>query len=477
MLNYITRKDRYSINALLNLSIYLFFLIVAAALSGRSSSYVILIGVLAPIIIFIINLDLKISVFFYIALIPIIQHYSYIGPNLGDFVISPHMMIQFIIILFVFADFLYNYNDKGRKFNLIDKLLLAFVLFSIFSLIFPYYLPLNHTKRWLLFYTGVFENISFYFIITYLLYRNPAEIQKILFALLCTSFSSLIIALLEIKFLGFNPVKIFLARMSIGFGYHNTNLFGIHSVVLFPIIFYLLVNKSYKRLKVLSWGSFVILSVLSILCFNRGTFIVLFFQLLLLFLIKENRKIIYGFVLSFAILVLYFSNIIFLYVYRFIGEFGFSNGTVLDESAYYRLEAWKTGLKTLLLYPLGIGAGGFQYIWEKYGSDPSFFLGTPHHLFLSIGVDYGVIPMLIFIIILIISYLYCSRINKSTGQVIFRYIKISIVGFVLYGLITDGELSHLTGSVNPNNGYNIFFFTLVAIISVNVSRIDNDRSR
>ncbi|MGE5859879.1 MAG: hypothetical protein ACM34J_04965, partial [Ignavibacteria bacterium] len=78
---------------------------------------------------------------------------------------------------------------------------------------------------------------------------------------------------------------------------------------------------------------------------------------------------------------------------------------------------------------------------------------------------------------LIISYLYCSRINKSTGQVIFRYIKISIVGFVLYGLITDGELSHLTGSVNPNNGYNIFFFTLVAIISVNVSRIDNDRSR
>jgi hypothetical protein len=55
----------------------------------------------------------------------------------------------------------------------------------------------------------------------------------------------------------------------------------------------------------------------------------------------------------------------------------------------------------------------------------------------------------------------------------FKYFKISIIGFVLYGLITDGELSHLTGTIVPNNGYNIFLFTLLAIISASISQLQN----
>jgi hypothetical protein len=466
-----TEKKNIYINVIISAFCYVFILLAIIALFNKYSFLLITLCIIFTVTIYVINLDLSISAFIYLALIPTIQHFGIFNIPFGDFIITPHMIIEFIIVLFILSDFLLNnYPINIRKFNIIDKLLILFILFSFFSLIFPYYLPVNHTKRWLLFYTGIFETSAFYFIITYLIYKNDNNIYKILIALLCSSFSSLFIAILEFRDIGFNLIDIYFARMRIGFGYHNTNLFGIHSVVLFPIIFYLLIEKNYKKTRIISWFSLIILMVLSILCFNRGTFVVIIFQTFLLFLIKENRKTIYAISLGFISIVIYFSNIIIFYVYRFIGSAEIPNNPLLDKSALYRLEAWETGLQTLFLYPLGVGAGGFQYVWEKYGSTPSIYLGTPHHLFLSIGVDYGIIPMILFMCILIISYLYCSKLVKHDSQPLFRYIKISIIGFVLYGLLTDGELSHLTGFVIPNNGYNIYLFSLLAIISSRISK-------
>jgi hypothetical protein len=55
--------------------------------------------------------------------------------------------------------------------------------------------------------------------------------------------------------------------------------------------------------------------------------------------------------------------------------------------------------------------------------------------------------------------------KKTEGTRIFAYIKISIVSYLVYGFITDGELSHLTGFTYPNNGYTLFLMSLLSLVS------------
>jgi O-antigen ligase len=189
----------------------------------------------------------------------------------------------------------------------------------------------------------------------------------------------------------------------------------------------------------------------------------------MLFFIPQTRKKILSIIFIGIIFLIYFNNLVFLYIDRFIGGQGSETvQKLVDKSAYYRFEAWVVGLKMLFLYPLGIGAGGFQYGWEKYGSDPTFYLGTPHQLFLTIGVDYGLPALIVFISILITAIIFSKKLSK-TGEEdeinIFKLLTISLISYATYGMITVGELSHLTGLMSPNNGYTIVLMILLAIIS------------
>jgi len=458
------------------LGVYLIAALVATKLMGDFAPLGILALILLPFLVYIFFADCSFLVLGYLALMPLIQHLSQHGAAVGDFDVTPHMVIQFFVLIAATNSFLFSYDArKNLKLNNLDKTLILFVLLTIFSLIFAYSLPVNHEKRWLLFYTGIFENATFYFVIVYITARDEDMANKILIALAISSFSAAIAAVQELHEVGFNLISIFLARMRIGFGYHNTNLFGIHSAILFPLSFFTLVSPRFRRVRVLAWVGFVILSVLSVLCFNRGTFIVLIIELFLLFFIRENRKIIYGFFVAMISAAVYFSHLLLFYIYRFIGGSNSSGDTsYLDTSAMYRYEAWKVGLKLLYLYPFGVGAGGFQYAWQIYGRYPTLFLGTPHQLFLSIGVDYGVLPMLCFIAMLILAFVYSEKLSKSAALnphfEMFKYVKISLIGFVIYGTITDGELSHLSGLTLPNNGYTLLLFTLLGIISAYSSK-------
>ena len=424
---------------------------------------------LVPILIYLINKNLSLTILLYISTLPIIQQFSFYGIYAGEFLITPHMIIQFIILLLILNDFLFNYNPHEKyQLALPDKAVILMIIFSIFSLIYPYVLPVDHTKRWLLFYTGIFETTSFYFIIIYALNSKELSIKKILIAIFISAISSLLIAFLELKTFGFSVVDIYLNRMLIGFGYHNFNLFGIVSALVFPLYFYVLSEKKFEDVRLLTFISFIIITVLSILCFNRGTIVVMGIEIFLLYLMKQNRKIIYYFLLFMTLLGIYSYKIIFIYVSRFIGGAGASASTAyLDISALYRIEAWIVGLKILYLYPLGVGAGGFQFAWEKYGTNADYYLGTPHELFLSIGDDYGVLTLIAFISLLVIIYIYSHRLSKSGIEYsnFFKYIKISLIGFVSYGLLTDGELSHLSGFIAPNNGYSLILFLLLAVVS------------
>lgn len=377
------------------------------------------------------------------------------------------MVIQLSLLLLCLINYFYSYDySKNVRLGTIDLLIISFGVVSFLSILFGYSLPENDAKRWLLAYTGIFETTSFYFITIYLLNREGDFIIKILTAFMISVFSAGIVSLIELNTIGYSIVNIFLARMRIGFGFHNTNLFGIYSVLLFPLIVYLINNNRSNVVKYLSYISFGTLTALSVLCFNRGTFIVLGIQLILLIIYTKDKKLVYSTIGFLLVAAVYFNKIFIVYLIRFFGN---NTSQGLDESTINRLDAWRVGFNSLILYPFGVGAGGFQLLWEKYGINPTNYLGTPHQLFLSIGIDYGLPTLLFFLAILYYSFKYSFRIIKVSkiNSSIFKYIIIALIGYIIYGMITDGELSHLSGFIIPNNGYSIYLFTLFAIISFN----------
>lgn len=459
--------------------LFLYFVAISVAIFFSARQLPLIIIGFPSLIIFIYLLINKTHylLLLYIMLIPLLQHFNFIGLGIGDFFITVHMVFQFLILIGVLYHYIKDYSFEKRSLSTIEKALSIFFILTFFSLILPFYLPMNHTKRFLLFYTGIVEPILFYFMLMFFLRRKNNFERKLFWAIILTSFAALIVSYFELAPTGMSIVRIYLSRVQIGFGYHNTNLFGIHFSLLFPILFYFVVDKNFTHHRYIVIISFVILMALSMLTFNRGTFIVLGLQIFLLtFMIKEGRKVVLFMAFALLIIVIYYNEIIFFYIFRFIGgeSSGGSKG-ILDASVYYRMAAWEVGLKILFLFPFGLGAGGFQYAWEKYGVDPTFYLGTPHQLFLSIGVDYGLPVLITFIVVLTIvivnlSQLIKKPLNNSTN--FYKCMIISIIGFIVYGMLTDGELSHLTGFTLPNNGYTLILFSLFAITSYNKEKLD-----
>ncbi len=297
---------------------------------------------------------------------PIIQHYSNLSVPLGDFRVTPDMIIHIILLIASVNYFLYSYDTyTKRTLSLQDKILLVFVLLTVFSLIAASYFPINHSKRILLYYTGIFQPITFYFIILYFLSRVPNFLNKLILAIMLTASSAAIVAFIELREIGFSLINIFFSRNQIGFGYRNTNLFGMHAALVFPLFFYALKSDDFKKQKYLLWLNFILLSVLSVLTLNRGTFVVLVVYLFLLFWKKENRKIVIGFVFAGIVGAVYYIDLLILYINRFFGGGGEQSKFLMDQSALYRLEIWRVAIEAIIEYPLGMGRNWLWICMEK----------------------------------------------------------------------------------------------------------------
>ncbi len=469
----INDKGKIYVLPLLLVSLFIYLTILAGILIIDRRFYLfVLLGLpVLPVIVFIVINRLDFAFLSYIALTPIIQALSIIHYPFGSFVITPDMVIHILLIAAIFNQFLYGYDPANRyKLSLLDKVLLSFVLLSVFALIVGSYFPIDHGKRILLYYAGIFQTVTFYFCLLYYLHRIENLTENLILAVSLTAISAAVVAFFEIRTIGLGLINLYLARQSIGFGYHNTNLFGMHAALVFPVIFYAITEPRFKNYKMLLWISFICISVLSIMTINRGTFVVILFNLFFLFAIKRNRKIIFAFFTAVAIGAVYFSSLLILYFNRFFGggEAAGKGGIALDQSALYRLEVWEVGLKAVIHYPLGMGGIGYEYAWQKFAHDAKLFFGTPHQLFLYIAIDYGVPALIAFIVLLFVFFKnarYLYKLKSYEYSIFFYHLIAAMAGYIIHGFLTGGELSHLSGHVLPNNGYTYMLMIVLALVS------------
>lgn len=448
---------------------YVLFMTVIVIIRPNFFIYFALLIPFLPVLLFILINKLDYALLIYIVILPIIQHYSNISILMGDFRITPDMIIHLVLLIASLNYFLYSYDaNKKRGLSLQDKILLVFVLLTVFSLIAASYFPINHSKRILLYYTGIFQPISFYFIVLYFLSRVPNFLNKLILAILLTASSAAIIAFIELREIGLNLINIFFSRNLIGFGYRNTNLFGMHAALIFPLYFYALKSDDFKKQKHLLWLNFILLSVLSAITLNRGTFVVLIVYLFLLFWKKENRKIVIGFIFAGILGAIYYIDLLILYINRFFGGGGEQSKFLADQSALYRIEIWRVAVEAIINYPLGMGGVGYGYAWKKFSIDPTHIFHTPHQLFLYVAIDYGVPALLAFVSLFIIVFKRISLLSRNesiTQTKLLYYIKLALIGYLIHGFLTGGEFSHLSGNMLPNNGYSYILMILLAIVS------------
>jgi O-antigen ligase len=460
----------------LSLLIGLFYAIILTILLIVKPSFFVYAIIVIPLFglsLIILFTRIEFAILAYIATIPIIQHFSLISVPLGGFRITPDMVIHILILIALLNEVVFSFNpNKPKYLTGVDKALLVFVLLTFFSIIAASSQPIDHGKRILLYYTGIFQPISFYFILIHLLSKDKLFSKNLIVAITLTSLSASVIAFLELKEVGLNLIGIFLRRNEIGFGYRNTNLFGIHAALLFPIFFYAIHSKAFAKIKFIIWLNFILLSLLSFLTLNRGTFLILAVYLFILFWKKENRKIVLGFIVSGLVAAAYFSNLLIIYINRFLGGNATQTGFLGDESALFRIQIWKLGFETILKNPFGIGGTGFIDVWKKYGIDQSWTFVTPHQILLYIGVDYGLPALIAFIFLFVVLFKSLSYLSKNSEQKntnLFYYVRLSLIGYLIHGFLTGGELSHLSGNIYPNNGYSYILMILLALVSVELT--------
>jgi len=256
---------------------------------------------------------------------------------------------------------------------------------------------------------------------------------------------------------------------SLGFGFRGTNLYGVAAVLVFPLTFLFAVNSENKIQRIISVGVMFVMFISAITSFTRGLQIALAIEILILLLFyRSGRKYIYPILGLILIAILAFRQQLLILFMRF-SEPG---PTVLVSSAGARLEAWIVSLKVFKIYPFGLGGGNFDYAWEQFKPIHIIPMGASHNIFLSVGTEFGVLTMIIFIILFFLQFRMCWWILRNTKDRLHRdiafMITVSYIGYCAYGMTTGGELSHIIRyfPVTTMNSYTIILFTLFSVITI-----------
>lgn len=416
--------------------------------------------------IYLIKIDKKKSLLLFIISFPILVTARKIFYfNLLIFRLNYEALYVILLILLDFKNILTNIKEQFKNLGELNTgfliLICFFTVFALNSSLYSYDIisSLGYV------FISVIIPILFYFIV--IANFNKEDKKDIFFALILSTNFSCLYGFFQIFMGGLSLSEISHNRDVLTFGYHNVNIFGMNLIFVLPLLLELIFyHKNSKKEKIFLLISLFIFLLSAGITFTRGIWLtvpILFFVVLLS---KKYKKIIIAFVVAGLALAKPMLS--------FILSRGSSYNTSIftNDSAVSRMQGVFGSLKMIMENPFGIGGETFHTMYERYFMHgyllmpeslrnqvvaSSNLLEHAHNLWLQIAVEFGLVCIIVFILMVI------NRMKLIFKDYTYnRGIFASMVGWIIYSTSTGMEFNHkgvITGTLIMWLLFSIIYFS------------------
>lgn len=320
---------------------------------------------------------------------------------------------EFTACLFLGVEFIYLvYLFLKKDIYVYDNLSFILMIFIIFMYLFVIFFAVDKGMSLI----GFLKQLSILLFIIILMQYNKQEREELLFIIPYIGILMVFISIIGYIIPVFHDLFIVNNRIGSFFQYPNT--FALFLLIGCIILYFH--KKQYYLMK-----TFVLLT--GIILTGSRTIYIFTIVIFIYFCIKDQQYIkpIAIFVLCLLVFVMinYLFNINIKVLER-LSQFSFSSSTFLGRLLYY-----KDGLKICFSHPLGLGYLGYYFL------EPSIQTGVYsirfiHNDILQIALDVGILPCLLFITVLVSSFI-SKKINKESKVIIIVIILHSLFDFNL----------------------------------------------
>ncbi|WP_396276452.1 O-antigen ligase family protein [Haloimpatiens lingqiaonensis] len=313
-------------------------------------------------------------------------------------------------------------------------------------------------------YIGVIVPIMFMLVSVSIFNKN--DIKKIILSLIFSVDLSCLYGFIQIFKDGISISNINKNRAFLTFGYHNVNIFAGILVTVIPFTLeYILYKKNNKSEKIFLYSSFIIEMFALLVTFTRGAWLTAIIAVFLILISKKYKKFLIAMVVLGAIL------------FKPTMSFILTRGNTLisffqNESAIARIQSIYTDIRIIKDYPFGVGMSSFPEFYKEFAvrgylmmpeefrwkiTAAHYMLEHAHNLILQIGVEFGIVALAIFILIII------NRIKATISKYEEnRMFFVSFIVYIVFSTLTGNEFNHkgvITGT--------LIIFLIMALIQVN----------
>lgn len=371
----------------------------------------------------------------------------------------------YITILFLssFKDIIqllksYLHTKDSLEFKFII-LLLAFIIFAYNSSIYSFRLNTSITEIFISVITPVI------FMLSVISIFRKEDMKNLWLALIIGIDLSCLYGFLQIVLYHIPFKEIKSNREFLTFGYHNINIFASILMMIMPFLLEILLykNKTIKEKLFITFSLAVSLFAL-FLTYTRGAWISFLIALFLVLISKKYKRVIY--------VLLFLFICVAKPVISFILKRGTSTSIFADESAIARVQSIFTSIKMIITYPFGTGSATFAEMYKKYMESgyllipqsirakihvANYALENAHNLWLQIGVELGLVCLIIFILIFVNRVKLAIKNYRNNRPNI-----ISLVMFLIFSILTGFEFNHKGVITN-----NLILWLVFAMIQIN----------
>lgn len=355
-------------------------------------------------------------------------------------------------------------NSYGRKFNFLLYIGVLLV-FALNSTLYSYDVPRS------IGYTFISVIIPIMFMLSAIVNFEKKDLEQVYYALFIQiSFSSLY-GFYQL----FSSGKGFSDRTVLTFGYHNVNIYAGLVILIIPFMAELFLYGKRKLWIRLLIGAALLFNTFTLyITMTRGALLAFAAAILFIFVSKRYRWILYAIGVG--------SIFVAKPAFNYVIHRGTSTSLLANESSIARIQSFFTSFKIVLDLPFGVGAGNFAEFYKYFSIKgylampdslrntikvASYNLEAAHNLWLQIGVELGIICVIVFLVIILNRVFECFR-NFNNNRPALS----AIVAYLVFSLITGVEFEH-KGVITIT----LVIWLIFGIIEINNREWDNDKSR